>query len=185
VTEKGEELTAEQAKAFISSSFPEFNGAQVSLLDEGWDFRVFEIDTRWLFRFPKRKVGGTKLKMEHTLLSDLKDWLPLPVPDYEYYNESCTYTGLPFAGYLKLAGLPGDISKMFELVRVSQQLGNFLGMLHAYPIDKAREAGVQEYCDSVTYWAKKSSEQLSSLTHLHVDTERLRRYIVDNIPGSV
>lgn len=166
----------------ISNSFQEFNGAQVTLLDEGWDFRVFELDSSWIFRFPKHKGAVSKLKMETKLLSDLKDWLPLPIPNYEYYEESFNGTSIPFAGYRKLPGDPGDICKSVDLDRVSQQLGNFLGRLHAYPMDRIKEAGVKEQYNYIAHWAKKSLEQLSRLKPLSVDKDHLRRYLLKRIP---
>ena len=65
-------LTTKRARAIIIASFPEFRGARTELLDEGWDFRVFEVDARWLFRFPKREASVAKLNMERKLLSGLE-----------------------------------------------------------------------------------------------------------------
>jgi len=76
-------LTANSAKAILTTAFPEFRGAHVELLDEGWDFQVFEVDARWLFRFPKREGGVAKLNKERKLLSGLGEWVSLPVPNYE------------------------------------------------------------------------------------------------------
>ena len=56
-----ESLTAKRARAIIIAAFPEFRGARMELLDEGWDFQVFEVDAGWLFRFPKREAGAGKV----------------------------------------------------------------------------------------------------------------------------
>ncbi|MGB5843941.1 MAG: hypothetical protein WBG94_05835, partial [Anaerolineales bacterium] len=82
-----ESLTAKRAKAIIIAVFPEFRGARMELLDEGWDFQVFEVDAGWLFRFPKREASVAKLNMERKLLSGLEEWVSLPVPSYEYFCE--------------------------------------------------------------------------------------------------
>ena len=83
-----ESLSAKRARAIIIAAFPEFRGARVELLDEGWDFQVFEDDAGWLFRFPKREGGVAKLNMERKLLPGLGEWVSLPVPNYEYFCES-------------------------------------------------------------------------------------------------
>ena len=81
-------LTAKSAQSIIETAFPEFRGVRVELLDEGWDFQVFEVDAGWLFRFPKREASVAKLNMERKLLSGLGEWVTLPVPNYEYFCES-------------------------------------------------------------------------------------------------
>jgi len=158
-----ETLTAESARAIITSTYPEFRGAYVELLDEGWDFRVFEIDAKWLFRFPKREASVAKLNMERKLLPDLGEWVSLPVPNYEYFHESRENSSRIIAGYRKLPGIPGDISKMVDRHRVARELGVFLERLHTYPVDKAREAGVLEERDLLAHWRDKSREQLRKL----------------------
>ena len=85
---------------------------RVALLDEGWDFRLFEVGERWLFRFPKHETSVTKLNMERKLLSSLGEWVSLPVPIYEYYGRSRAPSGQPFAGYRKLPGVPGDLGTL-------------------------------------------------------------------------
>lgn len=77
-------LTAENAKNIITAAFPQFRGKQVELLGEGWDFQVFEVDAGWLFRFPKREKSAIKFSLECSLLPDLADWVPLPIPRHKY-----------------------------------------------------------------------------------------------------
>ena len=175
-----EALTVESASAIIASTFPEFRGARVETLGEGWDFRVFEVNATWLFRFPKREASVAKLNRERELLSGLGDWVSLPIPNYEYFHESRESSGRTFAGYRKLAGIPGDISKMVDLYTVARQLGVFLEKLHTYPVDKAREAGVLEERDLVTKWRDKSREQLKRLDGLNVNRSLLDRYLENN-----
>ena len=136
-----EAATAEHAKAIIVAAFPQFRSMDVVFLDEGYDFKVFEVEARWLFRFPKREESVAKLNREHQLLSGLGKPVPLPVPTYEFFGESNERPGWPFAGYKKLPGIPGDQSKAVDLSLVARQIGRFLDALHAFPIDRAREAG--------------------------------------------
>jgi aminoglycoside phosphotransferase (APT) family kinase protein len=175
-------LTANSVKDIINTAFPEFRGAHVELLDEGWDFQVFEDDERWVFRFPKREAGVAKLKMECKLLSGLGECLSLPVPNYEYFCESHGNPSRPFAGYRKLPGVGGDTSKLVDRHEVARQLGVFLARLHTYPVDKAREAGVPEARDMVGYWRGKSCEQLQGLDGLNVNLGLLRRYLENETP---
>ena len=156
----------------------------MDLLDEGWDFQVFEVDGRWLFRFPKREASVAKLNMERKLLSGLGEWVSLPVPNYEYFCESHESSSRPFAGYRKLPGVGGDTSKMVDRHEVARQLGAFLARLHTYPVDKAREAGVPEERDLVVHWRDKSREQLRRLDGLNVNLGFLHRYLENDTPAS-
>jgi len=177
-----ETLTAESARAIITAAFPEFRGQRVELLDEGWDFRVFEVDARWSFRFPKREGGVAKLNRERKFLPGLAEWVSQPVPDYEYFHESREGSGRTFGAYRKLPGISGDISKVVDRHRVARQLGVFLGRLHTYPVGKAREAGVLEVRDLVEHWRDKSRDQLSRLVDLNVNQGLLRRYLENDVP---
>jgi len=177
-------LTAESAKDIIDAAFPRFRGMQVELLDEGWDFQVFEVDIGWLFRFPKREECTTKLSMECRLLPDLTDWVALPIPRHEYCAELHESLDRPFAGYKKLPGIAGDVSKTVDQNRVARQLGLFLTRLHSYPVDKAREAGVPERSDIIAHWHNKSIEQLNGIDALNVDPNNLRRYLENDVPLS-
>jgi aminoglycoside phosphotransferase (APT) family kinase protein len=179
-----ETLTAESARAIVASTYPEFRGARVELLDEGWDFRIFEVDAKWLFRFPKRETSVAKLNREHKLLSGLGEWVSLPVPNYEYFHESRESPSRIFAGYRKMPGIPGDISKTVDRRRVARQLGVFLERLHTYPVDKAREAGVLEKRDLLAHWRDKSREQLRRLVGPTVNRGLLRRYLENDAPST-
>jgi len=182
--DKEEILTAKSAKSVITTAFPEFRGACVELLDEGWDFQVFEVDGKWLFRFPKRESGIAKLSTEYKLLSGLGEWVSLPVPQYEYFFESHDSSSRPFAIYRKLPGIAGDASKMVDRHGIARQLGIFLSRLHTYPVDKAREADVPEKRDLVVHWRNRSREQLRKLDGLNVNTGLLRRYLENDTPVS-
>ncbi len=154
----------------------------MELLDQGWDFRVFEVDARWLFRFPKRESGVAKLNMERKLLSSLGEWVSLPVTNYEYFCESHESLSRPFGGYRKLPGVGADISRVVDRHEVARQLGVFLARLHTYPIDKAREAGVPEARDLVEHWRGKACEQMPGLDGQNVNLGLLRRYLENETP---
>jgi len=154
----------------------------VELLDEGWDFQVFEIDAGWLFRFPKRETSAAKLNKERKLLSGLGEWVSLPIPSYEYFCESPESTIRPFAGYRKLPGTGADRAKMVDRHRAARQLGVFLTRLHTYPVEKARKAGVPEERDLVAHWRDKSREQLKRLNGLNVNLRSLSHYLENDMP---
>ena len=104
------------ARRIIEAAFPPLRGMPVEFLDEGWDFRVFEVGGKWVFRFPKHEGSVAKLKMELALLPKLNllrkvtDSTSLRIPDYEYSGISPGNPGWPFGGYRKLPGISSRAS---------------------------------------------------------------------------
>ncbi len=176
------DLTAGRAKAIISASFPQFRGMRVERLGEGRDFRVFEVEEELLFRFPKREKGALRLSMECKLLRDLWERLSLPVPRYEYFGVSPERSGWPFAGYKKIPGIPGDVAEAINRQSAARQLGTFLGELHAYPVDKAKEAGVPKEIDLVARWRDESLNELDRVADLEINLPDLRNYLENHVP---
>ena len=174
-------LTIEEATRRVVTAFPQLAGMQVELLGEGYDFQVFEVGATWAFRFPKREQVSVKLDMESRLLPDLADWLSLPVPRYECLAQS--NSGRPFAQYRKLPGVPGDVVDVVDRDAVARQLGLFLTELHAYPVDKARDAGVPEETNLVAGWRVRSLERLDRIAQSAVDLPELRSYLEDESPS--
>lgn len=177
-----EALTAEHAKAIIVAAFPEFRGMDVVLLNEGYDFQMFEVEARWLFRFPKRKESVAKLNREHQLLPGLGKSVPLPIPSYELFGKSNEHRGWPFAGYKRLPGIPGDQSKAVDPSLVARQIGPFLDALHAYPTNRARAAGIVEKHDLVAHWRDRAFEGLRKIVGLDEDLRGVRDYLENDDP---
>ena len=175
-----ETAAAGRATAVIVAAFPQFRGMEAVLLDEGYDFRIFEVEATWLFRFPKREESVAKLEREHQLLPGLGKSLPLPVPTYEFFGQS--NDGWPFAGYKKLPGISGDQSKAVDSSLVARQIGHFLNVLHAYPVDRARNAGVVEEHDLVAHWRDRAFEGLRKIVGLDEDLRGVRDYLENDGP---
>ena len=162
----------------------------VEFLDEGWDFRVFEVGGKWVFRFPKHEKSVRKLEMELALLPGLnllreQADSPLPrIPTYEYRGISPEDDGWPFGGYRKLPGVPAHTSENIDRQAVTKQLGVFLGRLHDYSIDSAQRAGVPKMPDLVDYWHDRALTELEILSVDQVDTDEVGRFLADHLPAS-
>ena len=181
---------SESARRIIESIFPRFRGMPVGFLDEGWDFRVFEVGGEWVFRFPKHEGSVAKLEIELALLPELNllrkvtDSPSLCIPDYEYHGISPGELGWPFGAYRKLPGIPGHAPEEIDRQSVIRQLGSFLSWLHGYSIDSARLAGVPEMPDLVDYWHARSLTELETLSVDQVDTDEVRGFLEDYRPAS-
>ncbi len=180
---------SESVGRIINLAFPAMRGMPVEFLDEGWDFRVFEVGGEWVFRFPKHEGSVHKLKMELALLPKLNllrtvtDSPSLRIPDYEYSGISPGDQGWPFAGYRKLPGIPGHACEEIDWPSVTRQLGSFLSWLHGCSIDSARQVGVPEMPDLVDYWHVRSLAELETLSVDQVDNGEVRRFLEDHRPA--
>ncbi len=181
--------SSESAERIIASAFPDLRGMAVEFLDEGWDFRVFEVGGDLVFRFPRHEGSARKLEMELALLPRLnllreQADSPSPhVPAYEYRSISPGDDGWPFGGYRKLPGVPAHAAENIDVQSVTKQLGVFLGRLHGYPIDSARRAGVPEMPDLVDYWHDRALTELESLSGDQVDTDEVHRFLEAYLPA--
>jgi aminoglycoside phosphotransferase (APT) family kinase protein len=186
----GLSMNSKSAGKIIASAFPPLRGMPVEFLDEGWDFRAFEVGSEWVFRFPKHAGSLLKLEMELALLPQLNlQWevtdSPSPrIPDYKYHGISPGDLAWPFGGYRKLPGIPGHARKEIDWQSVTRQLGSFLSWLHGYSIDSARRAGVPEMPDMVDFWHARSLAELETLSVDQVDTDEVRRFLEDHRPAA-
>ena len=139
-------MNAQTALEVIHAQFPELAPARVSYLGEGCDSTAFEVNDRWVFRFPKTKAVERQMEIESRLLPLLAPRLPVPVPVFQFYGEASSLFGRRFCGYAKLPGEPAIRLKPESLSvgALATSLGRFFSALHAFPVDDAARAGVPE-----------------------------------------
>lgn len=104
------------------------------VIEAGWDSRVLDVNGEWIFRFPRRAQVEDWLRKEIGLLPELAPALPVAVPSFELVSDDPI-----FVGYRKVTGRPlaRDASP-----DVARDLARFLSALHAFPVERARAAGV-------------------------------------------
>lgn len=83
----------------IIIEFPGLKWESVKKTEGNWDFEVFILDKKYVFRFSKDKEGMEKLAREIKLLDYLKKKSPLAVPDYIFLSRNGE-----FAGYEMIKG---------------------------------------------------------------------------------
>lgn len=132
------------AQKSIREQFPEVKCAEARLLSQGCDFWTFEIDGRWVFRFPRGPQEEESLLKEFSLLDELAEGAPLPVPRYCFRGEPSEMFPHHFGGYEKLPGEPGMCLEPREatLDELAHELGRFLNWLHGHNPEHAVAIGV-------------------------------------------
>ncbi len=157
----------ETARARIEAAFPDLHPREVRYFGEGHDFRMFEVDETWLFRFPKRDAEIVRLQREVALMDALADRLPVAVPQYEF-------RAADVAGYRKLNGL----EMVGQPIRpaFAASLGEFAAALHAIEVDELTlpgeldTGGLQRQRDDVAAGLAASVSVLDPDTYARCET---------------
>src|SRR5262245_14623077 len=126
-----------QVAAVVRAQFPAIAAASVEHLGEGCDSTAFEVDGRWVFRFPKRADVEQQLLLEMRVLPLLSRHSPLALPEFCFHGRPSAELPRHFVGYPKLAGVPA-ISIEPTAARFAQwapSMGRFLSWLHRFPLD--------------------------------------------------
>jgi len=138
-------------QSVILADFPDIKVGKITLIDNGWDNVVVEINDNIIFRFPKDnnftfyKNEKTSFDTEVEILGILKDKISLQIPRIEFLGKSFTYMG-----YHKIPG--GDLTtEVFDSLNSEQKekltfdLANFLREIHgSISPDEARKIGVAD-----------------------------------------
>lgn len=126
----------------IMADFPDLKIEKITLIDNGWDNVVVEINDQIIFRFPKD--DGVNFDIEVRILNLLQGKISLQIPKIEFIGKSLTYMG-----YNKIQG--GDLThEIFNALNSEQKekliydLANFLFEMHrSISPDEAIKIGIE------------------------------------------
>jgi aminoglycoside phosphotransferase (APT) family kinase protein len=140
-------LEPQLAVEIIGTQFPDLHPVTAAFLGEGYDSTAFDVNDRWVFRFPKRTDVERQLFTERAVLPFLAERTSVPVPSFSFHGVPSAHFPLHFAGYEKLAGVPaiGVESAAASPGRLAQVLGEFLSSLHTFPVETAAALDVPAY----------------------------------------
>ena len=145
-------MNATLAEEIVEAQFPQLAPVRAACLGEGGDSTAFDVNDVWVFRFPKHGDAERQLLVERQILPSLSESSPLPIPVFTFHGDPSPAFPRHFAGYRKLAGVPGS---ELDPARVpfpvlAPAIGRFLSWLHAFPVgDAARRGVVREPVDSL------------------------------------
>jgi aminoglycoside phosphotransferase (APT) family kinase protein len=120
----------------ISTQFPEYSGASIEPIGEGFDNAAFLVDGRTVFRLPRRALAVRFLENEARILPYLAPHLPLPIPAPAYLGHPDEAYPYPFAGYPFVTGSTACSYPWSDEARgaAAPAIGRFLRALHEIPI---------------------------------------------------
>ena len=143
---KPDHLDSSFVAEIIQAQFPLLVPVRVVYLGEGYDSAAFEVNERWIFRFPKRDEVERQLLIETRILSVLAVQTPVPIPAFSFHGQPSFVYPHHFAGYAKLAGVPAiqlDPARL-PFLQLAPALARFLSFLHSFSVSAAFHCGVPE-----------------------------------------
>ncbi|MDR0139041.1 phosphotransferase [Metabacillus idriensis] len=130
------------AEQLITNDFPKLHPVCAKLLGTGFDNTVFEVNGRYVFRFPRRQIAVDLLQTEERLLPILPD-MGIAIPEPIFSASPGLNYQWPYLGYSYLQGqTPAHLTEK-QRTDMAIPLARFLRDLHAFPVDQALWAGVK------------------------------------------
>ena len=106
----------------------------IKVYDETWGNYIFEMNNKWIFKFPRRKESIKWFEKERKILKKFSQISPIPVPDICFEDKD-------FFGYKKIEGKPFS-RKIFDTLneiqkeKIAEQFASFLDVLHNFEFEK-------------------------------------------------
>ena len=131
------ELLEEQFPELFESS--ESSLTQVEWFGEGWDNVAFCVNEKFVFRFPRRKLGVECMEWEIQITPHFADLLPTPITAARFLGKPSPAFPWPFAGYRKLDGQTACRADLNDAQRIAlaAPLAEFLSALHSIDAEQA------------------------------------------------
>lgn len=131
-------VSLKKAKEKIERHFPSLMPAEVKAYGSGFDHTVYEVNSDYVFRFPRRKLGYEAMQFEDRMLKSLDrlafdGGFEYPKPVFYQEAEGDDY---PFVGFTNIKGHVLTEETNIDLLHLhAKELGIFLKKLHALPAD--------------------------------------------------
>lgn len=141
------EISPDQVRRSIEKGMPELEIASLELIGGGLGSQAFLINGKYVARFARHE-GATKTQQrEANILPAIHESISTPIPDILYFGKQ-NESELSFMIYEILPGRESRkrdfVSEDGELNNAAiEDLANFFKQLHAFPVERAREAGVR------------------------------------------
>jgi len=119
----------------INGQFPDLIIESAGFLGAGYDSEAFLINHDHVFKFPKHQTASKNLRKEALALREIKNQLPLPIPDPEFLGVPAEIFDKYFMGYRKIDGViltPEKFHSLGEQAKdeAAKDLASFLRALH-------------------------------------------------------
>lgn len=142
-------MRADDVRRVLARDFPEIDTRNVLGPSSGTSNECFQVDGRWMFRFPKDDESREELRREVFALGKVRALLPARVPDHVFTPLGPDVEPAEYVGYTRIEGqplLPETLASLDPARRrvFVADLAGFLTTLHEVPLEAfEREARAQ------------------------------------------
>lgn len=150
----------------IQNDYPSFTIESMQYLSSGYDSEAYIVNEDVIFKFPKHGKAAVNLYKEAHVLLEIRDRLPIKVPEVKFLGKAENEGAMAFVGYEKLTGeqmTPELIDSLSEerMDELAQEIAAFFKALHSInlkspidglPLDKKAKASKEfEVIKSVAF----------------------------------
>ncbi|MGL9814668.1 MULTISPECIES: phosphotransferase family protein [Enterococcus] len=133
-----------EAQAAIEKVYPDLVIENFEFLGSGFDSDAFLLNQSYVFKFPRHARAARNLYKEAVVLREIKDQVPLKVPEICFVGESNRKHQLEFVGHEKINGVPltADILQSLtteEKENLNKELAAFFKALHEIKLPESIE----------------------------------------------
>ena len=140
-------ITEELVGNCLQEQFPDLMPIKKIQYDsEGWDNKVYLINDKIIFRFPRRKIAVELIEQENKVLTKLPKFHSVHIPLPNYIGQPSARYPYPFHGYELIKGKPAYQAQLSEAERIASLnvMANFLKQLHSIKEQQAIAFGAQK-----------------------------------------
>jgi aminoglycoside phosphotransferase (APT) family kinase protein len=139
-------VTETLVKDCLQQQFPKLTPIKaIKYIGEGWDNKVFLVNNKFVFRFPRRKASVALIEHENIILKNLPTFSGIAIPVLKYIGQASSIYPYPFQGYEIIPGLSGHQAHLAVEDRISSitTLALFLKQLHSINDIQASAIGIK------------------------------------------
>ena len=148
--ESDRELDPAKVRMMAEAFLPDLPQYEIQYVGSGWCNDVYNLNSEWILRFPRRRDVLSNLKKEagvSAFLIPLLKETGVPIPDFSIISPPID-CGFPysFGAYPMIPGVSGGtrIRPVTDWLKFAKSLGNFLTTLHSIPTTNTRDLDVHE-----------------------------------------
>ena len=148
--ESDRELDSAQVRIMAEAFLPNLPQYEIRYVGSGWCNDVYNLNSEWILRFPRRKDVLSNLRKEAGLSSLLIPFMKetgVSIPNYSIISppKDCAFP-YSFGAYPMIPGISGGthIRPETDWSKFARTLGNFLTTLHSIPSTNIHDLGVRE-----------------------------------------
>lgn len=138
----------------IRRHLPSIDARAITPYYSGHDHYVFVVGGNTAFRFPRSDRHGVNDAIENLFLHELARVSPVPVQTFKPHTDDEPGVQYQVYPFIPGTGLSIDLARAFpapKLMSVAAAIGQFLTVLHAFPVHEARRMTMPEI-SPYSYW---------------------------------